>query len=315
MFKKISVIGSGSWGTAIACHIASIRASVKLYSLSLEAIDEINHYHTNSRYLANTPLPKNISATNDITDILDSEVIFIAVPSSSFADLLLQLKQHSVLNDTVFVIATKGIASDSLELLSDRFVRDFSNPFAFFSGPNFAKEVAMQKFTIGTIAANDINLARNLAVDLASDNFELSAIDDIITPQIAGIVKNMIAIQSGILIAAKAGDNARAALVTKALQEVAFISRALGGKIETMLSAAVVGDLVLTSYSQISRNTKFGIKFFESNFSQEFLASYPVLVEGISAARLMEAFLNKNNLDLDNVPVIKSILDLVCRYK
>ncbi len=310
-FSSFSVIGSGSWGTAIACHLARICKSVMIYSDSKEVAGEINSNNTNVKYLGSINLPDNLVATDQITDILRSEIIFIVVPSSGFANLLNQLKEYDIPSTTIFVIATKGISSNPVELLSERFKKEFSNPFAFFSGPNFAKEVALGKFTSATISSENLTLANNLAKDLSNSCFEISTTDDIITIQVASIIKNIVAIKSGILEASNAGENAKAWLITKALQEILQISKAIGGRQETILEPAVVGDLILTSYSQTSRNAKFGFELHRNNYSKDFISSYPILVEGVEAARLIGFLAASYNIKLSNLPIINSVAKIL----
>jgi glycerol-3-phosphate dehydrogenase (NAD(P)+) len=193
-------------------------------------------------------------------------------------------------------------------LFSTKMEQEFDNPYAFISGPNFAKEVAVGNFASITITSKDKSLAQQVADELSSEQLDVSVSTDIITVQIAGIVKNIIAIKSGILMAQGYGENARAWLVSKGLEEIAIISKALGGNQESLTLPAVIGDLVLTSYSTTSRNTKFGYEFHQNNYSKEFLANYPVLVEGASAAKLLHSFVSNYNLDL---PMTSSVAKLV----
>ncbi|MCP5374754.1 MAG: NAD(P)H-dependent glycerol-3-phosphate dehydrogenase [Rickettsiaceae bacterium] len=308
-FRKFAVVGSGSWGSAIAAHLARMHELVVIYSDSKEVADEINNKKTNSRYLESVTLPPNLVATDNIAEVTNSEVIFIVVPSHAFGNVLEEMKKYSLPLTTIFVIATKGISSNPLELLSERFRRHFANPFAFFSGPNFAKEVALGKFSSATVSSPDLTLANNLAQKLSTPNFEISTTEDIITVQISSLVKNMVAIKSGILEASGAGENARAWLITKALQEILHISSIIGGKPETLLEPAVVGDLILTSYSKTSRNTKFGFELHQNNYSQSFISSYSTLVEGVEAAKLVKPFLLKYNIKLSDLPIINSVVE------
>ena len=178
-FKKFAVVGSGSWGSAIAAHLARMHELVVIYSDSKEVADEINNKKTNSRYLESVTLPPNLVATDNIAEVTNSEVIFIVVPSHAFGNVLEEMKKHSVPLTTIFVIATKGISSNPLELLSERFRRHFANPFAFFSGPNFAKEVALGKFSSATVSSPDLGLANSLAQKLSTPSFEISTTESI----------------------------------------------------------------------------------------------------------------------------------------
>ena len=256
--KNFAVIGGGSWGTALACIVARVYGSALIYTPEMSIEEEINNYHKNSKYLGDTILPSGIRATTTLLDLADSDVIVLAVPSHAFESVIQELKQMGLPSETVFLIATKGMCQEPLQLFSSKMEQEFSNSYAFISGPNFAKEVAIGNFASITITSKDQSLASYIADELRSEQLDVSISTDIITVQIAGIVKNIIAIKSGILMAQGYGENARAWLVSKGLEEIAIISKALGGSSKSLTLPAVIGDLVLTSYSTTSRNTKFG---------------------------------------------------------
>ena len=306
--KNFAVIGGGSWGTALACLVARVYGSALIYTPEVNIVDEINNHHKNSKYLDETVLPSGITATASLLDVESYDAIILAVPSHAFEIVIQELKQMGLSSKTVLLIATKGMCQEPLQLFSTKMEQEFDNPYAFISGPNFAKEVAVGNFASITITSKDQPLARDIADELSSEQLDVSVSTDIITVQIAGIVKNIIAIKSGILMAQGYGENARAWLVSKGLEEIAVISRALGGNQESLTLPAVIGDLVLTSYSTTSRNTKFGYEFHQNNYSKEFLANYPVLVEGASAAKLLHSFVSNYNLDL---PMTSSVAKLV----
>ena len=306
--KNFAVIGGGSWGTALACLVARVYGSALIYTPEVNIVDEINNHHKNSKYLDDTALPSGITATVSLLDVASYDVIILAVPSQAFEIVIQELKQIGLSSKTVFLIATKGMCQEPLQWFSTKMEQELDNPYAFISGPNFAKEVAVGNFASITITSKDQPLARYIADELSSEQLDVSVSTDIITVQIAGIVKNIIAIKSGILMAQGYGENARAWLVSKGLEEIAIISKALGGNQESLTLPAVIGDLVLTSYSTTSRNTKFGYEFHQNNYSKEFLANYPVLVEGASAAKLLHSFVSNYNLDL---PMTSSVAKLV----
>ncbi len=310
MSKSFAVIGGGSWGTAIACLVARAVSRVSLYSIEDDVIKEVNNEHKNSKYLGESILPQGVVATSSLKDIILSDVIIIATPSYVFEKILQQLKEAGVSKSATILIATKGLCENPSQLFSDKIENELNNIYGFISGPNFAKEVADNKFTSITISSKNIDIAKEIASLLATDKLEITISEDIITIQIATIVKNIAAIKSGIIQSDGAGDNAKSWLVSCALQEIAKISKALGGEAETLNLPAVVGDLVLTCYSITSRNTKFGYEFHQNNFSKEFLANYPILVEGVTSARLLKTFLEKNQIEID-LPIIQSVWDVI----
>ncbi len=306
--KSFAVIGGGSWGTALACLVARVYGSALIYAQEVNIADEINNHHKNNKYLDDTLLHLGVEATISLPDVAQYDVIIVAVPSHAFETVIQELKQVGLSSKTVLLIATKGMCQVPLQLFSSKIEQEFNNPYAFISGPNFAKEVAIGNFASVTITSKDISLARYIATNLATEQLDVTISTDIVTVQIAGIVKNIIAIKSGILMAQGYGENARAWLVSKGLEEIAAISSVLGGNVESLTLPAVIGDLVLTSYSTTSRNTKFGYEFHQNNYSKEFLANYPVLVEGVMAAKLLHSFMGKYNLDL---PLTSSVAKLV----
>jgi glycerol-3-phosphate dehydrogenase (NAD(P)+) len=255
-------------------------------------------------------LPKGIVAISDINRSIEADVIILAVPSHAFESMLQKLKASGLRKDTILLIATKGLCENPSQLFSDKIEQELDNNYAFISGPNFAKEVAEDKFTSVTISSKNLEIAGQIASILKTDKLNTEISTDIITVQIASIVKNIVAIKSGIMQADGFGNNAKAWLISKGLQEIAIISKSLGGKPESLCLPAVIGDLLLTCYSVTSRNTKFGYEFHRSNYSKSFLENYPILVEGVASARLLTNFLKAKNLDLD-LPIISSIADIV----
>ncbi|KAF8818355.1 NAD(P)H-dependent glycerol-3-phosphate dehydrogenase [Rickettsia endosymbiont of Cardiosporidium cionae] len=311
-FKKILIYGAGSWGTALACHFARIdqRREILLYTENPRTLADINNHHINSIYLNNIPLSQNIRATNDIHHVKDSELIIIAVPSKAFSTTIDKLKNLSLHTNTLLLIATKGISLDPIELMSTKIQRDLTSNFLFIAGPNLACEVAKNLYSSTTIAANDITLINTILNNFSTENFEMISCNDIITIQIASIVKNILAIKSGIMLAKKEGENTKATLITNSLREIEIISIALGGKSINILQPAIIGDLILTNYSSKSRNIQFGYEFHRSNYSRKFLLEYPKIVEGVEASKAIRQLL-KTDL---NIPIINSVVSLICDY-
>ena len=307
--KKIVVFGSGSFGTAIANYLACVHGECLIYSRNNQVVHEINYEHKNSYFLGDILLNNNLVATNEINEIKDADIIIIAIPSKSFKDVINKIIKENINQETVFLVATKGLVDGPVELISQYLANQNITKTAFLGGPNFATEIALAKNASMTIATEENDIAIMLEEVFASKTLNISLTDDIVTQQIAGIVKNIIAIKSGILLAEEQGENARAALITDGLNEIVTIAGKLGGRLETILYPSVIGDLILTGYSATSRNTRFGYEFQRHNFSNEFISNYPVLVEGIESARkiLKLADFNKKELPIiyDNVRLIQ----------
>lgn len=305
--KTFAVIGAGGWGSALACMFARSTGHCLIYAKDPLIAREINNSRTNQKYLQNTQLPNGLVASTNFLDIFDYEIIVIATPSNSFCSILSQLKPH-LKQDHIILIASKGMCDQPIQLFSEKVATSMPNEFAFIYGPNFAKEVAEGKESAITIAAQHSQISEKIASYLNSPQVKVECTADIITVQIASMTKNIFAIQSGILQAQGAGENIRASLISQALKEISLLSVHLGGDYKSLSLACVAGDLVLTCYSQTSRNTKFGYDLHNNNYSKEFLRNYPLLVEGVHCARLMKKFIAYQHLKL---PIIERISQLV----
>lgn len=314
--KDFAVYGGGSFGTALACVVANIQEQVFLFLRNADIIAEILNKKTNSKYLNDILLPYNINPTNKLEDIINCDAIIIAVPSNSFLDVILTLKENGLSSKTILIIATKGLVSDysddtkqeNVRLLSEKIPKIISNPFAFLAGPNFAHEIANKMLTASTIACTDIEIANKIAKNLESKNFIVNTTNDIITVQIASVIKNVIAIQSGIYQAMGYGDNAKSFLITQGIKEIRDLATKIGGQFDTLLEPAVLGDLILTAYSQSSRNTKFGFELYYQNNIPLFIKNYPKLVEGIKGAHLINKLAIKHNVYLPIVNKVDQLL-------
>lgn len=307
--NKILVYGGGSWGSALANYATTISHKTEILTIEDDVANDINENHLNSKYLKDIKLSKQLRATTDISTIDDADIIIIAAPSFAFVDVITKIASRNISQDTTILIATKGLAEDPVELFSERIGKVLpNNNFGFISGPNFAAEVAKGMPASMTISSKNHVLLSDLKASFITEKMEITVTNDIITQQIGGIVKNIVAISSGILTAKGGGENARAALLSKGLREIAIISTHLGGRIDTIVEPAIVGDLVLTSLSDTSRNTTFGRELHNNGYSKEFIKNYPTLVEGVQSARLIKQLINLDQLD---IPVIKQVVSLV----
>lgn len=309
-FKNIAVYGGGSFGTSLVSLAAQNCNNVTLFLRDEEIAKEILHKKTNIKYLGDIKLPAHLQATTNLSVIKDFELIIIAVPSYAFDDSIKLLKTHSISKDNTLLIATKGFARNPTELFSDRLKTLLPHSTTvFFAGPNLAKELAKNLPASVSIASLDIDIANKISYNLGSKNFTTNVTSDIVTLQVAGALKNIFAIKSGIDLAKKQGENARATLIVSALKEIATLSKALGSKrTDILLEAGVVGDLVLTCYSLGSRNTKFGYELGISSDKKKFLQEYKELVEGREALKLVLDLIKKYNL---HMPIISEVASCI----
>ncbi len=256
--KTIALLGAGSWGTAIALHLAHLGHRVLLWGHNPQHITRMIKERANSQYLPSSSFPDTLIPTADLYQcIKEADEVIIAVPSHAFAELLQQIKQP--LKGLAWL--TKGIDPQSHRLLHQLVAEYFGSsfPVAVISGPSFAKEVAGFLPTALTLAGNDPEYQKRIHHLLHHKNIRVYLSDDLIGVQLCGAVKNVLAIACGISDGLGYGANAKAALITRGLAEMRRLGLSLGARQETFLGLAGVGDLVLTCTDDQSRNRRFGL--------------------------------------------------------
>lgn len=301
---KIAIIGSGSWGTALAlvCHRAS--HEVIICSRNQQVCNEINTKHTNYSNLPGLILPNNITAYADLAEVLSADILLLVTPAQSIRQLCLELKKLNIDSKKTLILCAKGIEQKTYKLMSE-VVREIlpTNPIAILSGPNFALEVAKDLPAITSIASDDYNFAVTLSGYLSSSHFRVYPNDDIIGTQIIGAAKNVLAIATGIVMGRNLGENAKAAVISRGISEISNLLAAKGGKIETMISPSGFGDIHLTCSSATSRNTAYGIALGQNKAKQN-----NGLVEGFYSAEAL--FMLSNSLAM-KMPICESVYKVV----
>ncbi len=256
--STIAVLGAGSWGTAVAIHMASVGHRVMLWAHNPQHVSDMQQNQCNQRYLPNIPFPATLKPIASLDEcIKQSDHIIIAVPSHAFASLLSQITQKP--HDLSWL--TKGVDPVTHELLSEIVSKKWGDslPFAVISGPSFAREVALKLPTAIVIAGKNTNYLKAMRSILHKDNMRVYLSHDYIGVQLCGAVKNVLAIACGISDGLKYGANAKAALITRGLAEMSRLGERLGAQSNTFMGLAGVGDLVLTCTDDQSRNRRFGL--------------------------------------------------------
>lgn len=256
--KPIAILGSGSWGTAVAIHLAKADYPILLWGHNAQHIQQMIARRENTPYLPGIRFPENLTPIAHLDECLQlAQEVIIAVPSHAFVATLDKIKTKP---DGLSWL-TKGVDPLSHHLLSDivkaRYGKHF--PVAVISGPSFAKEVAHALPTALTIASNNLTYQKKIHQLLHNDNIRVYLTEDLIGVQLCGAVKNVLAIACGISDGLQYGANAKAALITRGLAEMSRLGLSLGAKAETFLGLAGVGDLVLTCTDNQSRNRRFGL--------------------------------------------------------
>ena len=263
-----AIIGSGAWGTALACQAARCGHRVRMWALEPEVVEEINERHTNSLYLPDVPLPEGIRAASEAAEVVHGAALVVLVPPSKYLRAVATSVARAVAADALLVVATKGIEETTLALMSQVLAEAMphvgTDRLAFLSGPSFAREVAKGLPTDVVVASRGMVAAQAVQPLLHSPLFRVYTSSDPVGVQVGGAVKNVIAIATGACDGLGFGNNARAALITRGLAEITRLGIALGADPLTFLGMAGVGDLVLTCIGDLSRNRTLGKKVAEA---------------------------------------------------
>lgn len=295
---RISILGSGSWGSALAQVLTDNHHEVLLWGRSIDELVDISKYHHNDKYLPGIDLNGSIKVSSNLSEAIQTEVIVLAVPSSALEDILVKI--NTLLDHPVLIINTaKGFHPISHKRLSEE-IKTYIEPSKRSSivsliGPSHAEEVALKQLTLLN-AVSDHEEASKLVQELFSNHyFRVYRSSDVIGSEIAAAAKNVIAIASGILMGLGYGDNAKAALMTRGMAEISRYGLFYGAKAETFLGLTGMGDLIVTCTSSHSRNFQAGYQMGLKNSAKEFLESNHKTVEGIFAAKVIydESVLNQ----------------------
>jgi glycerol-3-phosphate dehydrogenase (NAD(P)+) len=280
-FKKIAVIGAGAWGTALARLLAGQGHEVWLWFFDAKTLAEARTAGVNPY------LPGFVLADIKLTDSLEeavngAEVVLLANPAQHNRRVLKEAKPWLSATATLVNIS-KGIELDSFTLMSEMIAEvapDKAATACYLSGPSFAKELAEEKITIVSIASRSMESARAMQKLLATDYFRPYVTDDVIGVEVAGAVKNVIAVAAGIVVGLAGGHNAKAALVTRGLAEMIRLGVAMGARAETFMGSAGLGDLFLTAGSSLSRNYSFGLALGQGGQVEGLIGHSKEVVEG-----------------------------------
>jgi glycerol-3-phosphate dehydrogenase (NAD(P)+) len=300
MNKNIALLGAGSWGTALAILAARNGCQVLLWGHNPAHVAALTRDRENKQFLSGLAFPDNLHITGDLAEIAAfSDLLLVCVPSHGFKDILVKLKPY-VSHDVKIAWATKGFNPDDGSLLhevvADLFGTD--TPAAILSGPTFAREVAADLPTAITIAANHPEFANQLSDMLHGERFRTYTSSDIIGVEVGGAVKNVLAIAAGIADGLGFGANTRAALITRGLTEIIRLGVQLGGKPDTFMGLAGLGDLLLTCTDNQSRNRRFGLALGLGKDRAEATAEIGQEIEGVFAARETYLLAQKHGIEM-----------------
>jgi glycerol-3-phosphate dehydrogenase (NAD(P)+) len=291
MTQAISILGAGSWGTALAILAARNGCQTLLWGHDAEHIRRLQYDRQNQRYLPHFAFPDKLIVSDSLAEAaVFSSLLLVSVPSHAFKDTLLKIKPL-VREPLQVAWATKGFDPSAGSLLHEIVAQVFPTQpdMAVLSGPTFAQEVAANLPTAMTIASSNPQFATELAQILTNPRFRSYTGTDIVGVQVGGAIKNVLAIAAGIADGLGFGANTRAALITRGLSEIIRLGTQLGGKQETFMGLAGLGDLVLTCTDNQSRNRRLGLALGQGKNRQQAMQEIGQEVEGVFAAK--EAYL------------------------
>ena len=296
----IAVLGAGSWGTALAVLIANNGYPTRLWGHDPARLAQLAHARENARYLPGVCFPENLVIREDLVATAEEAAhILVVVPSHAFRATLEALRP--ILAPTAILAwATKGLEPATGRPLSQVAgeLLDSTRGFGVISGPTFAREVAQGLPTAVTVAAHDPATADSIAGWLRSDRVRVYTSGDVVGVELGGAIKNVLAIATGISDGLGLGANARAALITRGLAEMRRLIEALGGKAETVMGLAGIGDLVLTCTDNQSRNRRVGLALGKGHKLPETLAEIGQVAEGVATAREVRSLAQRHHVDM-----------------
>lgn len=298
---RMAVIGAGAFGSAMAVAAARAGNDVLLWAHDAEVAATIRDTGTNPDYLAGIALGERITATNDLAETAAyADTLFMVVPSHHYRDVLTQLRAH-VDRPVKVISGTKGIENETLERMSQisaDVLGEQLTAFAVLSGPTFAVETARAQPTAAVIASSDTDFAQEVQQVLSSPSFRLYHSSDVVGVELAGSLKNVIAIAAGVLEGLGLGYNTTAALITRGLHEMTRLGLALGGRLETFAGLAGMGDLVLTCTGALSRNRTVGVQLGQGKTLNEILHDAKFVAEGIKTAKSAQQISDRHHIEM-----------------
>ena len=305
--KKICVIGSGSWGCALAVHLAKLGNEIKVWSFSKEEADIINN-EKKCKFLPGVDLPDNIYCTTDLEEaIKDTEIILHVTPSKFVRDTIREYKQF--VGDRPVVICSKGFESSTLYTLSEVAAEEMPKvKIGILPGPTHAEEVSIGIPTAIVVASKNIDVQYNVQDLFMSETMRVYTTSDVKGVELGGALKNIIAFCAGISVELNLGDNTLAALITRGLNEIARLGIAMGGNHNTFYGLSGLGDLIVTCLSEHSRNRRAGKCIGRGLSVEETKKEIGMTIESIDNIEVAYKLCKKYNIEM---PIVETVYDVL----
>jgi len=307
--KNVAVLGGGSFGSVVANIIAQNGHKALLWMRDADQAESLNRLHENINYLPGYKIHEDVLATTDLAGaVCDVDLIFVAVPSSSFREVVKQM-QSLIHEDTILVSLTKGIEAKTFALMSQILAEETSNALiAVLSGPNLAKEISGGSPTGAVVASKDEHVVTKVQEVLRSDSFRVYSNSDMLGVELGGSLKNIYAIIAGLAEAVGMGNNTNAMLVTRSLTEMARFGVKLGADPMTFLGLSGVGDLIVTCSSPLSRNFRVGKALGEGKDIDAVIAEMDQVAEGVNTLKQVKEKADELGV---HMPLVNGLYEIV----
>lgn len=312
--KTTAILGAGSWGTALAIHLARAGHAVRLWARDEAFVQELRDRGANDRYLPGLPLGDGVAATHSLEEALgDARFVIVAVPSHGLRAVVQRATPH-LERGAILVSATKGIEVDTLQRMSQVIEAETAGccRTVVLSGPSFAQEVAAGLPTAVLAASVDGTAAQAVQEHFRGPGLRLYVNHDVAGVEIGGALKNVIAIAAGCVEGLRLGHNALAALITRGLAEMSRLALAEGGRRDTLSGLSGLGDLVLTCTGDLSRNRRVGIELGRGRRLDDILAATRMVAEGVRTTRAALALGTRHGIELPIAAQMQEVLDGRC---
>jgi glycerol-3-phosphate dehydrogenase (NAD(P)+) len=307
---QVAVLGAGSWGTALASLLARNGHNTTVWGRNAEQVRSIHQRHENTRYLPGILLPETLKASTDLAaTVAAADLILVVTPSHAFGETVQALAPHRKPGAGVSW-ATKGFEPGSGRFLHEvaAEILGSSVPLAVVTGPSFAKEVTQGLPTAVTVHSDTAEFAQAVAEALHGPAFRAYTGNDMLGAELGGAMKNVLAVATGVADGMNLGLNARAGLITRGLNEMLRLNHALGGRAETLMGLAGLGDLVLTSTGDLSRNRRLGLALGRGQSIAQAVAEIGQVVESIQTCDEVMRLAERFNIDLPISALVRRVL-------
>lgn len=310
--EKVTILGAGSWGTALGIVLADNGHEVRLWSYNEDQVNEINTYRTNERYLPGIQLEGKIHAYTEMSSALhDVKTIVIAVPTKAVREVVRKIARI-IKNPVIVVHVCKGIEPDTLkrvsEMITEEMPEHLMEDLVVLSGPSHAEEVSRRQPTTVAVSSKNIRAAEYIQDLFMNANFRVYTNEDIVGVEIGGALKNIIALAAGISDGLGYGDNAKAALITRGLAEISRLGTKMGANPLTFLGLTGIGDLIVTCTSVHSRNWRTGNALGKGKSLNQILEEMGQVVEGVRTTKAAVQLAEKYNVTMPISSILYKVL-------